>query len=148
MIHNDDIHRIRRQDNIARETRWSELLDTLGHDDSAGAPVVCAYINTHVVQMVRSAQEQCKHTPANARYTSSRAGIRTSEQEMARVNRSYRIDEWEPTCSNLDLLHCCHRLGRLCCHQHHVPTPEILNAHWMVTHDVLNISKLNLEPDV
>ena len=51
MIRNDDIDRVLRRDNITRKIQL-EPLDAVGHDDSAGAPVICCYLNTHVGQMV------------------------------------------------------------------------------------------------
>lgn len=62
VICNDNIDGASGGNNVAGEIH-SELLDALPQDDSAGAPVVGLYLNSHVGQMVRSAPEQHKHAP-------------------------------------------------------------------------------------
>ena len=68
IICNDNVNGAPRRKNVAGKIHL-ELLSASPQDDSAGAPVVSCYLNSHVGQMIRSATKQHKHTPGEKKKT-------------------------------------------------------------------------------
>lgn len=62
MIYDDEIVKSIWQNNVTCEIHL-ETLNASPQDNSAGAPVIGRYVNSHVCQMVRSTPGQYKYTP-------------------------------------------------------------------------------------